>query len=185
MENKELIRVEAIKDCEGCYYNSKYTEGNGCSAPYSDWMCCIAGKKKTIFVEKSNVEEQYYEPHELIEGINEAELACRPKGFYKDLSNFTNKWVSDKIKETWIKSTGHNPSYDTYIPFELSNGITYIAYYTRCQVVGLVMLYKKSLKRCYFVNSSYQRIEITNAENESIEFCVMSNIKKVEFNLNK
>lgn len=185
MENKELVKVDAIKGCQGCYYSSQYTDGNGCSAPYSDWMYCIKEKKQIIFVEKDNVEEQYYEPHELIVEINEAKIACRPKGFYKDLSQFTNQWVSDKIKETWKKSTGHNPSYDTYIPFKLSNDITYIAYYTNGRLIGLVMLRNKSLKRCYFVNSNYQHIEVTSVEREAIEFKVISEVKKIEFDLNK
>lgn len=184
--SKELVRVEAMNGCTGCFYNEQYDNGSGCLAPDDDWISCIKDNvNQYIYVEKDDISSEYYEPHELPENINEAELACGPKGFYKDLSRFTDRWASDKIKEIWIKSTGHKPSYDTYIPFKLKNGITYIVYYTRRQVIGLVMLYKKSLKRCYFVNNIYQHIEITKAENEYIEFVVMSNLKKIEFKLNE
>lgn len=192
MEHKDLILTKGHNGCEGCYYKHSTDKVNGCNAQNEIWLQCIKNNRNTkcnnlIYTTKERMmkEKHFYETGDILAYVNEAFLGVRPKGFYKDLEPFTNRYVTNKIKAIWQNATKHKPNYDAYIPFEMDNGITYIAYYKQCKLIGLVMLEERALRRCFFVDFRYKELEVVQVEKEAIVFKVITKNRTVEFDNNK
>lgn len=188
MEHKDLILTKGRNGCEGCYYKQSTNEGNVCSAQDEVWVQCINSEcDNLIYTTKERMmkEKHFYETEDILAYVNEAFLGVRPKGVYKDLEPFTNRYVTNKIKAIWQNVTKHKPNYDAYIPFEMDNGITYIAYYKQCKLIGLVMLEERALRRCFFVDFRYKELEVLQVEKEAIIFKVITKNRTVEFDNNK
>lgn len=168
--------------CTGCYFRGV---DKGCDGDEEATDMCVLKHPDKIWVEANKCEDVFFTPDDVKELLNESEIACRGTGLYKDLLKFTNQYGVGKIKEVWEKATGHKANYDTYIPFKMANGLTYIGFYKRVRLNGIVILKGRALKKCFFVNFNEQYLEVKDLKDEEITIKVITYDKEMKFELNK